>query len=107
MIRIDNAGHWFGRITGCFENLSFVLVPSEVTAILGPNGVGKTTLLRAVCGTLSLREGAVNARRPDGLRAAGAAADHAYSAIDMVLLGRSRFLGRFNSPGRKDKARAL
>lgn len=107
MIRIDNAGHWFRPDHWLFRNLSFALVPSEVTAILGPNGVGKTTLLRAVCGTLSLREGAVNAEAQIGYVPQALHADHAYSAIDMVLLGRSRYLGRFNSPGRKDKARAL
>ena len=94
MIRIDNAGHWFRPDHWLFRNLSFVLVPSEVTAILGPNGVGKTTLLRAVCGTLSLREGAVNADAQIGYAPLALHADHAYSAIDMVLLGRSRYLDR-------------
>ena len=106
MIRVDRAGHWFRPDRWLFRNLSFALAPSEVTAILGPNGVGKTTLLRAVCGTLSLREGTVNAEAQIGYVPQALQADHAYSAIDMVLLGRSRYLGRFNSPGRKDKARA-
>ncbi|MDO8398011.1 MAG: ABC transporter ATP-binding protein [Bradyrhizobium sp.] len=106
MIRIDNAGHWFRPNHWLFRDLSFALVPSEVTAILGPNGAGKTTLLRAVCGTLALREGAVSAAAQIGYVPQALHADHAYSAIDMVLLGRSRYLGRFNSPGRKDKVRA-
>ena len=107
MIRIDNAGHWFRPNQWLFRDLSFSLVPSEVTAILGPNGAGKTTLLRAVCGTLALREGSVSAEATIGYVPQALHADHAYSAIDMVLLGRSRYLGRFNSPGRKDKARAV
>lgn len=106
MMRIDRAGHWFRPNRWLFRNLSFALAPSEVTAILGPNGAGKTTLLRAVCGTLRLREGAVSAEAQIGYVPQALHADHAYNAIDMVLLGRSRYLGRFNSPGRKDKARA-
>jgi iron complex transport system ATP-binding protein len=106
MIRIDRAGHWFRPDRWLFRDLSFTLAPSEITAILGPNGAGKTTLLRAVCGTLSLREGTVNAEAQIGYVPQALQADHAYNAIDMVLLGRSRYLGRFNSPGRKDKARA-
>lgn len=106
MIRIDIAGHWFRPDHWLFRNLSFGLAPSEVTAILGPNGAGKTTLLRAVCGTLHLKEGSVSAKAQIGYVPQALHADHAYNAIDMVLLGRSRFLGRFNSPGRKDKARA-
>jgi iron complex transport system ATP-binding protein len=106
MIRVENAGHWFRPEHWLFRNLSFALVPSEVTAILGPNGAGKTTLLRAVCGTLALKQGTVHAEAQIGYVPQALHADHAYTALDMVLLGRSRYLGRFNSPGRKDKARA-
>lgn len=107
MIDIHNAGHWFRPQHWLFRKLSFSVAASEVTAILGPNGVGKTTLLRAVCGTLDLKEGAIQAEAQIGYVPQALQADHAYRAIDMVLLGRSRFLGRFNCPGRKDKARAL
>jgi iron complex transport system ATP-binding protein len=106
MIRIEDAGHWFRPEQWLFRNLSFALAPSEVTAILGPNGAGKTTLLRAVCGTLALKQGAVRADAQVGYVPQALHADHAYTALDMVLLGRSRYLGRFNTPGRKDKARA-
>jgi iron complex transport system ATP-binding protein len=106
MIRIENAGHWFRPEHWLFCHLSFALAPSEVTAILGPNGAGKTTLLRAVCGTLALKQGSVSADAQIGYVPQALHADHAYTALDMVLLGRSRYLGRFNSPGRKDKARA-
>jgi iron complex transport system ATP-binding protein len=106
MIRIEDAGHWFRPEHWLFRNLSFALAPSEVTAILGPNGAGKTTLLRAVCGTLALKQGSVHAEAQIGYVPQALHADHTYTALDMVLLGRSRYLGRFNSPGRKDKARA-
>ena len=50
-------------------------------------------------------QGRIRQRRsPVGYVPQALHADHAYNAIDMVLLGRSRYLGRFNSPGRKDKA---
>jgi iron complex transport system ATP-binding protein len=106
MIRIDNAGHWFRAEQWLFRRLSLALAPSEITAILGPNGTGKTTLLRAICGTLALQEGSVRAEGHVGYVPQALQADHAYSAFDMVLLGRSRYLGRFNSPGRGDLARA-
>ena len=96
----------FGRTIGCSATCRLRLCRREVTAILGPNGAGKTTLLRAVCGTLALREGSVSADAQIGYVPQALHADHAYSAIDMVLLGRSRYLGRFQLTGRKDKARA-
>ena len=42
-----------------FENLSFAAVPGEVLAITGPNGTGKTTLTRVLCGLLKERSGKI------------------------------------------------
>jgi iron complex transport system ATP-binding protein len=106
MIEIIDAGHWFQPERWLFRHLSFALQPSRITAILGPNGCGKTTLLRAVIGALTLREGRITARSTVGFVPQAVAADQSYTAADMVLLGRSRYLGRFSSPGRRDKERA-
>lgn len=106
MIRIENAGHWFRAEHWLFRELSLTLPSAQITAILGPNGCGKTTLLRAICGTLGLKEGRIEIDGHVGFVPQALTADQAYSAIDMVLLGRSRYLGRFNVPGRKDKERA-
>ncbi|MFR7477215.1 ATP-binding cassette domain-containing protein, partial [Frisingicoccus sp.] len=40
-------------------NLSFAAVPGEVLAITGPNGTGKTTLTRVLCGLLKERSGKI------------------------------------------------
>ena len=41
------------------RNLSFSVSPGEVLAIMGPNGVGKTTLTRCLCGLLKERSGRI------------------------------------------------
>lgn len=43
-----------------FRNLSFDLHASDFVAILGPSGVGKTTLLKCLAGSLSPSEGEVH-----------------------------------------------
>ncbi len=106
MIRIENAGHWFRPERWLFRQLSMTMPSAQITAILGPNGCGKTTLLRAIGGTLGLKEGRIEVNGYVGFVPQALSADQAYSTIDMVLLGRSRYLGRFNVPGRKDKERA-
>ncbi len=44
---------------GTHEPLSFVLPPGKVAAIVGPTGIGKTSLLRALLGLEAPREGSV------------------------------------------------
>jgi iron complex transport system ATP-binding protein len=39
------------------ENLNFELVAGELTCVLGPNGVGKSTLIKAILGEISPWEG--------------------------------------------------
>ena len=42
-----------------FQNLSFSARPGEVVAITGPNGVGKTTFSRCLCGLLREKAGQI------------------------------------------------
>lgn len=101
MIAIVGAGHWFIPGQWLFKDLSISVPDGTITAILGSNGRGKTTLLRAVCGTLALRQGTVI--RPGSIGYVPQANTVAsYSALEMVLLGRSRRLGRFGAPSRND-----
>ncbi|WP_047307006.1 ABC transporter ATP-binding protein [Rhodopseudomonas palustris] len=106
MIRVEQAGHWFRPEQWLFRDLSFVVTEGEATAILGPNGCGKTTLLRALANTLALKQGRISVDGVVGVVPQALRGDVGYRVIDMVLLGRSRYLGRFGAPGRRDLARA-
>lgn len=91
----------------------------QVLALLGPNGTGKTTLFRCLLGLLPAQQGRVLLQGRDlrGLapRQIAAAVGYvpqaqslpfAFTARDIVLMGRSAALGPFAAPGKDDLRRA-
>jgi zinc/manganese transport system ATP-binding protein len=58
VVAVDDLALRFGART-LFEGLSFELEPRELLAVLGPNGTGKTSLIRILLGLLPPTAGAV------------------------------------------------
>lgn len=58
MLELRNIDQHYGS-SHTLRNLSLSAHPGEVTAVLGRNGVGKTTLLRAIMGLVPLSSGSV------------------------------------------------
>ena len=97
------------------HDICFSVKKGEFLSILGPNGVGKSTLFRCMLGLLSGYTGQVLV---DGINArtftVREAARHIayipqsshpvfnYSVFDIVLMGRTSGLSTFRSPGRED-----
>lgn len=57
MIEIANASHWYGQVIG-LNDVTCSIGPG-VTALLGMNGAGKTTMIRLITGQLRSHTGAV------------------------------------------------
>jgi iron complex transport system ATP-binding protein len=104
-----------GRTVG--EAASFALTPGEVLCLLGPNGGGKSTLLKTVLGLLSPLAGTI---RFDGEDMAGwdprrralafgyvpqtGAGQFAFTVAEMVLMGRTAHRSAFAAPSAADRA---
>ncbi|MFC0194527.1 ABC transporter ATP-binding protein [Aureimonas pseudogalii] len=105
MMRLAGAGVRRGE-RWIFRKLDLELIPGRSLAVLGPNGRGKTTLIRAVMGLVPLREGERTAPRVIGYVPQSPAAPVGYRVEDFVVMGRAARLGLFGSPGRADQAAA-
>lgn len=88
------------------RNCSTVFRAGEVTSILGPNGTGKSTLMKALFGELPLKSGCIQLddrvlsrrhvhqwRKMIGYMPQDIGVDAALSTLDVVLLGRLTGLG--------------
>jgi iron complex transport system ATP-binding protein len=111
----------FGYAPGkeILKNINFSIGGGDVLAILGPNGVGKTTLLKCMMGLLKWRRGGsfLDGENISALphrrlwqkiayvpQAKGSV--FAYSVEDMILLGRSAHIGALGQPGPGDYEKA-
>ena len=59
MIKAENLTFAYNNNKTLFRKVSFELKKGEVMAVLGANGVGKTTMMRCMMGFLKLKEGDV------------------------------------------------
>lgn len=100
-------------------DVSFQISSGEILAVLGANGIGKTTLLKCMIGLLPWKKGRslLEGRDIRGipLQQLWQAVSYvpqaktsqlSFTALDMVLIGRSPHLGTFAQPGREDRIAA-
>lgn len=110
----DNLGFGYrGKPVG--RGVTIEIRAGEVLCLLGPNGGGKTTLMKTLLGLLPPQEGAVRLDGEDiaawsrkrlarivGYVPQAHAAFFPFTVIDIVLMGRSAHIGLFAAPSRAD-----
>ncbi len=62
VVECKNLTKSFGNLT-LFENMSFELMTGQRTGIIGPNGMGKTTLLKLALGQIEPTSGTIELRK--------------------------------------------
>lgn len=107
MLELHNVGFTHDDEQWLFRGVSGTVSAGRVLAVLGPNGRGKTTLLRCVVGLTKPTEGRVQADVQVGFVPQHHSSAFAYTALDMVLMGRVRHLRPLATPGQRDYDHAL
>lgn len=118
IIQVRGATFRYGAST-VFSDLDLDVFRGEVLSILGPNGCGKTTLLRCIGGALALNAGSVHLdqanislldvrsrARKIGFLFQQHTPSFPFPVLDVVSMGRAPHLGFFGSPSAKDMALA-
>lgn len=106
LLRLIDASHSYDGANWQFRNLSVNLAPGEVTAMLGTNGRGKSTLLRVLGGLQAPTSGRLVPHPRTGFVPQDFAGSFPYTVLDVVLMGRARDIGLFSAPGKADVERA-
>ena len=107
IVMLRDAGHSYDGRRWQFRHLDFDLRSGEVLAILGPNGRGKSTLLRSLAGLIALTAGSTQRSGAIGFVPQDFGGSFPYSVLDIVLMGRARHIPTFRNPTKADEAIAM
>jgi ABC-type Mn2+/Zn2+ transport system ATPase subunit len=110
LIEFVNVTLGYGAKT-VLENVSFAIFDGDYFGLVGPNGTGKTTLLRAILGTLKPMAGRVSVGVEDGRTVQFGyvpqrdTVDYVmpYTVAEVVMMGRYRQIGLLRRPGKADR----
>ena len=115
MIDVKNVSFSYKNKKSVFKSVSFYLKEGEILAVMGRNGIGKTTFIKCLAGILtwssgsSLIMGKPVEKRTNflGYVPQAKVPSFSYTVLDFVSFGRSSVNGYFASPSKKDYEASL
>lgn len=106
-LSFDSLGHAYVPGRWVFRDYAAEVPSGRTFAILGPNGRGKTTLLKILLGLLKPTAGSMTVAGRTAFVPQLFQVSFDYSVFDMVLMGRAKKVGLFSQPSRADEQAAL
>jgi ABC-type cobalamin/Fe3+-siderophores transport systems, ATPase components len=107
VVSIENLSFAYPQGPLIFNGYSLEIESGSVFAVLGPNGRGKTTLLKVLLGLLKPQAGRCEVSGRTALVPQLFQVTFSFSVLDMVLMGRAKKIGLFGRPGKTDAEAAL
>ena len=91
------------------EGVTFSIDPGQRLGVLGPNGGGKSTLVRALLGELAPLSGALDLHTRCSVvpQTERSRLDYPVTALDVAVMGSVSRLPWWRRPGRRERRRAL
>lgn len=111
MLEVKDGSFYYDKEKIVFNNLNFKLNAGEIMAVMGKNGIGKTTLLKCIAGLLKWKSGEakINDRIIDekslnqlGYVPQAHKTSFSYKVFEMVLFGKIGHNSYFSVPKPKD-----
>jgi len=115
ILTAENLAFRWDHTRDVFSQVTFTLHPGELFCILGPNGVGKSTLLKCLISLLDLHTGSVSLNGTDtrnmnrqilsqkmAFVPQGYGVAFSYTILEYVLMGRAPYISAFSSPTDND-----
>lgn len=119
LMEVKNLSFSFDKRT-IFENINFSIEKGDVLCILGPNGTGKTTLIKCLNGLYEVDSGEINVEcknikslsfseisRYIGYIPQSHILSFPFSVLEVVLMGRAPYINLTESPRKEDKEIAI
>ncbi|MCI5517872.1 ABC transporter ATP-binding protein [Roseburia sp. MUC/MUC-530-WT-4D] len=115
ILEVENGCFGYPKQKEILKNINLHLEKGHILSVLGPNGIGKTTLLKCMIGLLPWTSGRSLLNGTD-LREMKSkdiwntisyipqahSFSFSYTGLEMVMLGRSSHLGLFEQPGARE-----
>ena len=118
-INITNLSFSYGD-NEVLKNVSFTSNGGEAIAVLGPNGVGKSTFFKCILGFLPIKKGKIEIDGRDVSQMGGKELSKLiayipqssnpvfnHTVLDSVAMGLTNKMGLFSVPGEKERAKAM
>lgn len=115
MLKVENAKYSYSKGQTIFSDINFSLNKGDIFTILGPNGVGKSTLLNCLGNLLTLETGKiyVNGKEMHKIPINELAKEMGYipqihtpsfdyTVRDYIVMGRAPYMSMLKTPGKEE-----